>query len=444
MSKVSFAEVASAIYNKAITIEEIEKICARLKQVEITSDIAEIISSDPIESSRVIPYYRNLKSRVFSVFENYQDDFEIIQDLNMYLISKIPDAKLTRVKWPEPGRKTDLKFSKSGNINEITKVIHEVIFLLRIKENIDYENSAYRGFSNVVNWLFKTANSLKGDATQKVVHVVLTPRDHEFLTKNLKVESDTLAYRAFLQTINLVIFLASLPSFDDLIKRIKDLLSNKVQGLSIKRNLSDTTNVEPYYIWMSVLSPEERGVLIKIVGENFFNVQNKLLRKFRSFNAGTSGKDLELLKKRVDNKLTQGVKATIYGRLKIYRDVQMLPDVKHILTQRKGTHQLTDAELRRYSKDRRALSLFAEENIIASAYDVINKPIEIMDLTRFALLNPTTDKVFYYIGDIESSITYKSLIERESKNNLTEGEHILLLSIRSRAIQFVPGITRRE
>jgi len=330
-------------------------------------------------------------------------------------------------------------------MTEINKVISELIFLLRIKENIDYESSSYRGFSIIVNWLFKKANILKGDATQKVIHVVLEPRDHEFLTKNLKVESDTLSYRLFLQTINLVIYLASLPTVDDTVKRIKDFLSNKIEGFSIKKNLSDTTNIEPYYIWMSVLSPEERGLLIKTVGDNFINVQNKLLSRYQSSTPGTSAKELEVLKKRVDSLLSNGVKATIYGRLKIYHDIQRgSAEVRTLLSSRKGTHQLTDSELRRYAKERKALSLFAEENIVASCFGVIDKPIEIMDLTRHAILNPTTDKVFYYIGDIESSITYKSLVQRELENKLTVGEKNLLLSIKSRAIQFVPGITKRD
>jgi len=441
----SFADVASAIYNKAISNEEIEIIVTRLKKVEVSSDIADIISADPFESSRVIPYYRNLKARVFSCFNNVPDSFLTAQDLNMYLISRVPDGHLTRVDWPEPGKPSKLKFIKHGNITEINKCVSELIFLLKIKENIDYEASTYRGFSTIVNWLFKKANEFKTDATKKVVHVVLTPSDHKFLVNNLKVESDTLAYRLFLQLLNLVAYLASLPKgVDSTIDRLKDLLANKVEGFSIKKNLSDTTNVEPYYIWMSVLSPEERGVLIKIVGVNFFNEQNKLLRTYRSNNPGTSAKELELLKRKVDDNLPQGVKATIYGRLKVYRDLQAKnPEVRTLLQTRKGTHQLTDAEMRRYAKKQGALSLFAEENIIACAFNVSKKPIEIMDLTRKALLDPTTDKVFYFIGDIESSITYKSLLSKEQSKEITDGEKNLLLSIRSRAIQFVPGIHQR-
>jgi hypothetical protein len=428
-----------------MTEEEIAIISERLKKVEITNDIADIISSDPIESSKVIPYYRNLKYRTFSAFDKYPEEFETPQDFNLFLISKIPECTLTRVDWPEAGANSKLKFQKTGNIYEINKVISELIFLLRIKENIDYDNSSYKGFSSVTNWLFKKANDLKGDATSKVIHVVLQPRDHTFLTSALKVESDSLAYRLFLQTINLIIYLASLPSTDVLIQRIKDFLNNNVEGFLIKRNFTDTTNIEPYYVWMSVLSPEERGIVIKHVGENFFNTQNKLLRKYRSSKPGTSAIELMELKKKVDNLLSNGVKATVYGRLKIYHDIQRNnKEVIAILRERKGSKQLTDSELRRYAKKQGALSLFAEENIIASAYNVISKPIEIMDLTRNAILNPSTDRIFYYIGDIESSITYKSLLQKEVDKVISTEENALLLSIRSRAIQFVPGFSRRE
>jgi len=195
---------------------------------------------------------------------------------------------------------------------------------------------------------------------------------------------------------------------------------------------------------MSVLDPEERGLLIKRVGDNFFNTQNKLLRAYRGSNPGTSSLELEKLKKTVDSRLSQPIKATIYGRLAVYRDVKNSnSEAMDIISSRKGTKQLTDAELRRYANIRKATSLFAPENIVAGIYDLINKPIEIMDLTRHAFLDPTTSKVFYYTQDIESSVTYKDLAGKIAAGNANVGEAALFNSIKSRTIQFVPGISKR-
>jgi len=359
-------------------------------------------------------------------------------------MSEVPNGKLVKLEYPKPGLKTDLKFVKFGSMNELVKLVHELIFLLRIKDDIDYENSVYKGFSPVANWLFKIINQMKGDATQKVVHVVLTPKDHEFLVKNLKTEGDTLCYRAFQQTVNLLVLLASLPRVGPISKRLGDLLENKVSGFVIRRNLNDKSEIEPYYVWMSVLDPEERGLLIKRVGDNFFNTQNKLLRAYRGSNPGTSSLELEKLKKTVDSRLSQPIKATIYGRLAVYRDVKNSnSEAMDIISSRKGTKQLTDAELRRYANIRKATSLFAPENIVAGIYDLINKPIEIMDLTRHAFLDPTTSKVFYYTQDIESSVTYKDLAGKIAAGNANVGEAALFNSIKSRTIQFVPGISKR-
>jgi len=442
--KTLYADIAVSNKNIALDPNEIAEIISHLQKVEISSEISDVVTTDPIKSSEVIPYYRNLKHRVFSVFDTVQDDFLTAQNLNKYLISQLPEAKLTRQTWPKAGYKSPLRITKTGNIMEINKIIHELIFLFKIKEDIDYEASSYKGFSPVVNWLFKIANSCKSDATQKVVHVVLTPKDHVFLTDKLKVESETLAYRLLLQTVNLIALHASLPATTVLTKRIKDLLSNKIEGFAIKKTLTDATNAEPYYIWQTIMTPEERGILTTKVGENFFNTQNKIYRQFRSLNPGNSSHDLNALKRKVDSNLPQGVKATIYGRLKVYREIQESPEVRALLAKRKGTKQLTDAELRRYARDRRMLSLFAEENIVATCYNVVKKPIEIMDLTRNAYLDPLTGRAFYYTADVESTVTYRKLLSHERESCLSIGESALLQSIRSRMIQFIPGISRRE
>lgn len=358
---------------------------------------------------------------------------------------EIPDGTLTEIEYPQPGLKTSLTVAKLGNPTLITKVIKELIFLFRIKEDIDYDNTTYAGYSKITNWLMKTVKNFKNDATKRVVHVVLTPRDHSYLETELKCEGQTFAYKAFMQTLNLLVLLASLPKVGVIANRLGDLLENRVTGFSIARNLTDISDIEPYYIWQTVLSPEERGVIVKLVGDNFFNSQNKLLRKYRSNTPDNAAAELRLMKNRIDERLPQGTKATIYGRLKFYNALKKSnANVKRTLNEREGTKQLTNTELYSYAKDHGAISLFACENIVATCHRVIVKPIEIMDLTRNLYLNRDTGTVFYYKQDIESCFTYKSLIDKRNENRLSIGEAAFLQSIDSRAINFVPGVNRRD
>jgi len=442
--KLSYADIA-AKFESSIPHEELSEIIQRLETVDIIEKIADVTSLDPEQSSRVTPYYRNLKHKTFSVFNTIPDDLEIIQDFNMYLISQIHKAKLTRIDFPKPGLKTNLKFVKIGKTTEINNIISELIFLFRLKQDIDYENSRFKGFSSVGSWLFKTIAYFKKQGGD-VLHVVLSPKDHKFLVENLKTESDTLAYRAFLQMINLLCYIYwSADSRTDFKNRIGDILSNKIAGFVIKRNLTDTSDIEPYYIWTAITTPEERGVLIKRVEDNFFNEQNRLLREYRSSNSNDAALKLRRLKEKVDSRLSNNVKAVIYGRLRFYNDLKSKDDsVKKILHDRKGTKQLAIGETLRYARERKVLSLFATENIVATCHNVILKPTEIMDLTRNVYLDPVSDRMFYYSQDVTSCVTYKDLATKRAANNINLGESALLQSIESRMIQFVPGIHKRD
>jgi ribosomal protein S25 len=427
---------------KPIPTEEMDEIISTLSKVEIDSSIAEVISSDPNESSLVIPYYRNNKHRIYSVFEKYPDDLEIIQNLNLYLINEIPKASLVRIEFPQPGIKTSLKFSKLGSSTELNKFLSELIYLLEIRKDIDYAMSTYKGYSKLASWLLKTIGKHKRESG--VIHVVLQPRDHEFLTEILKTKSDTLVYRAFLQTISLLAEITTLPiTLTACTIRLNKLLKNEIPNLVLKRNLSDISDVEPYYIWASVTTPEERGVLTKTVKKNFFQEQNKILRKLRTKDNLTAHKELVNLKKEVDKELPNGVKATLYGRLKFYNHLKTQKDTKDSLAKRQGTKQLSIAEVHRHAKERGVLSLFSPDNIIATALGVVNKPTELIDLTKMIKFNPDTDHLFYYRQDIESSLTFKSLLTRESEGIITQMESLFLSAIISRCVQFVPGVDRR-
>jgi len=433
---------AAAGVNQTIPQEEMAQILLTLNKVEIDTSIADIISSDPTESSKVIPYYRNNKHKIYSVFEKYPDDLELVQNLNLYLINEIPKASLVRIDFPQPGLKTSLKFSKLGSSTELNKFLSELIYLLEIRKDIDYTMSTYKGYSRLASWLLKTIGKYKRDTG--VVHVTLQPRDHEFLTEILKTKSDTLVYRAFQQTISLLTEISTLPpTLTSCTLRLNKLLKNEIPNLVLRRNLSDVTDVEPYYIWVSVTTPEERGVLTKTAKKNFFQEQNKILRKLRTKDNTTAHKELIDLKKEVDKELPNGIKATLYGRLKFYNFLKSQKEIKESLATRQGTRQLSVAEVHRYARERGVLSLFSPENIIATALGVVNKPTELIDLTKFIKYNPDTDHLFYYRQDIESSLTYKGLLSREVEGKLTQQEGMLLAAINSRSIQFIPGVDRR-
>jgi hypothetical protein len=432
----NYRDVASGSKCEAISDSEMEYIIDTLSGVEIDSSVADVVTNDPKVSSKEIPYYRNNNHRIYSVFETpIPEDLEIIQNINLYLIAQIPLASLVRIPYPKPGLKTDLKFSKLGKSTKLKKFCSELIFLLEISKSIDYSETKFKGFSKLGSWLFKTVLRNRRDATEKVVHVNLTKEDHNFLRQELDTEGETLVYRAFQQTIVLLAMIASLPEeLSEITKRVSSLIGNKITGLVLKKNLSDSSNIEPYYIWSSVTTPEERGYLTKKVGENFFNRQNGLLRKFRSKNPENSEKELKSLKQLVDTKLNNGIKSTIYGRLKFYMSLKKRDDIKNTLSKRTGTKQLSVIEVHREAAIKGVLSIFATENIIATASDLIKKPIEIMDLTRLVLYHNSTDTTYYLTGDLESSTTYTSLRDTPPAN-LSKSEELLLNSIMSRSFK---------
>jgi len=439
--KLNYSEITQNI-ERALSDDEREVIYSQLKKVEISNDVVDIISTDPDKSSREIVYYRNLKVRVFSAFDKVQEDFLTSQNFNLYLIDQIPKARITRQIWPKVGLNTALRTVKTGNITEIDKIIKELIFLLRIKEDIDYTETQYKGFSPIVNWLMKTILKYRRDGG--VAHVTLTPGDHLWLCKNLKTDGETIAYKLFQQTIALLVLNASLTFNDEFHNRLRAILAGQLEGFSIKRNQTDLADIEPYYIWNAVTTPEERGILIKCAGENFFNEQNRLLRKFRNNTADTAiDQELRSLKARVDKRLAQGAKATIYGRLRFYSDLKREPEITQLLTKRAGTKQLSIGELHRYAKERGRLSIFAPENILATALDIIKKPIEIMDLTRCIYLNSDTNSMFYYKQDVESCLTVKTLYTHREERRISVEEEALLAMIETRMIQFIPGVSRR-
>jgi len=411
-----------------------------LKEVEIDSTVAEISAADPYVNSRKIVYYRNHKHRIYTVFENFPEDLKVLQALNMVLISEIPKATLVKIPYPKPGLKTDLNVVKLGDLTEITKVISEIIFLLRIKQDIDYENSSYKGYSKVMSWIIKLMKLFSTD--KKTVHVTLAPKDHEFLMNELNTGGETIAYKAFQQTINLLCMISSLNSNSEINKQLKAMTHEKNSMYKLEKSVNDVTNIEPYYIWLSVLSPSERGLLVNKSGRNFFTEQNKLMRQFRSIQPLDAEKKLHELKKDVDDRLPQGVKATIYGRLKFYNALKSEPEIKKLISSKKETKQLSLKEVLGYAKERSALSLFAEENIVATTLGIVSKPTEIMDLTRMIKLNRDTGVTFYYKQDIESCLTIKNSRTRVQQDGNNCREATFLSFLEPRTIQFVPGDKR--
>jgi len=210
----------------------------------------------------------------------------------------------------------------------------------------------------------------------------------------------------------------------------------------LEKSVNDVTNIEPYYIWLSVLSPSERGLLVNKSGRNFFTEQNKLMRQFRSIQPLDAEKKLHELKKDVDDRLPQGVKATIYGRLKFYNALKSEPEIKKLISSKKETKQLSLKEVLGYAKERSALSLFAEENIVATTLGIVSKPTEIMDLTRMIKLNRDTGVTFYYKQDIESCLTIKNSRTRVQQDGNNCREATFLSFLEPRTIQFVPGDKR--
>jgi len=436
---LNFLQMLEGTNKRALSDEELIEIENRIQKYDLNSKHAEIISRDPNKSSEEIPYYRNFKEMIFSLLTNIPAELLSLQDINAYLINEIPKSKITWI----PNERKSLsmsKYSKIGNVEGIKDIFGDFIFFLRLKKDVDYEESRITP-SEATKWILrfifnyesphevveedKQPSLTKAKDIKKhmqTLHVVFKPEDHTSLQKLTGLSSETKAYRLIMQLINLLVFHYRVMISGHVHQRLKDILEGKNQPVQLIRTVKDL-KVEPFHLWTSVTSLEERAVIKKRLGKDIVKDQSKLLDEYRRGKDNTAAKKLTDLQTEVKRTLPQGFFSVLYGRLKIYNQMRkshperfpVRPNTKDLRM------QMSYGEFLSYvNKDKLNIDLFAEENVTAICSGLINRSTEIVDLTTHVRFDETTKKMLYLRKDLSKSLTYRSWKENSSLNKICE------------------------
>jgi hypothetical protein len=174
----SWSEIASKTKKiELVPKEELDEIYRRVQTLTVSSDIAETVSADPIKNSKEIPYYRNSKRGVYSVFTDPPGPLRALQDVNILMISESEARQLTRIDYPLWSKDSTSSVKKVGDAGPLAKLAAEIAFILRFNRDIDYTTSSFKGFSQGLKWILRKIQSAKLKSSQRV-DLELTSKDH--------------------------------------------------------------------------------------------------------------------------------------------------------------------------------------------------------------------------------------------------------------------------
>jgi len=415
------AEVRNKIESSTLSSAKDELLQAGLRNNSIS-----IENFDPDEAAKSTLYYRNFKHGKFSMFSNILEDISIIQDASIIILASMSDTSIYQTPYSDWTKSADAKGHKLGNSIEARNLAEELIVLLRLKENIDYSSVTIRP-GPLTLWVLKFIQKHRSVGKENL-HVVFSPADHNYLQLALKNESTSLAYKAMTQLIGVIIYKLSQSIVDEHYRTIVEIINGTSDMFRLKSNLSDLRDTEPFYIWHSILSSEEKGILMKKAGD-FFKTQAGYLANHRKKPRDISHAEIITHQKEVWSKLK--CRSTIYGRMKFYNDLKRDQEVSRILSLRKGTKQLSYTETLVYAQKQGKLSIFATENIEAIELGVCEKPIELIDLTKCVLFRQNTGALYYNWDDISLTQTVRDL-EAKAKDDKDSKAASLLTSIMKR------------
>jgi len=403
--------------------EEREAIINRLKNQPMSIETGELITTDIESSSRITPYYRNFKHRLFSVFEDCPGELQVLQDISLLLIDKVSNATITRIPYAGNNPKAAYKFTQIGNIEVAKRLSEELIIILQLRDDIDYTLTRIKNPSPILKWILKYI-SMFSYSHGTGFHVVFDPQDHKVLQSLLNTESNRLVYRVILQIINLLIYHYKVLPGSPIKQKVDEFINPQSPNyVAVRRNVSDLKNIEPLYIWTCILSPVERREIVRFSGiNNLFQLQSQLLQKWKSTNPGDAEKQLLQINDTLHKQLPQGVFAIIYGRLGHYRKIREDPSFSSnfgINPKTKTKAQAAyNAVVQMFQQTGKA-SLIAEENILWILYKYISRGTEITDLTQCTKYDPKTNRPHYYWGDILHSKSIARLADKARKGDLT-------------------------
>jgi len=425
---VSYANAATKKIT-ALAQEELDKLTELVNTVPIDQNTIQVNYIDIAKSSTLTAYYRNFREKIFSLFSNLAGGLENLQAVNALLISEITGAKITWIDYQDEKEKKAVKYiERIGNIERLEKVYSEIIFILRMKKDIDYETSEIN-YSDITKWMLKKVSLFNDNGAN--FHYVFTPDDHRYCQEKLNLRTDSLAYRCFIQLLSLIAYTFYRVNDSKYYKLLQDIISAKGNKAVIKHTANDLKDIDLYHVWNNVTSPLERGMIInklrkavpeivKFANGNIWIQQNLLLRKFRNGDSDAHA-ELKELNSLVKRGLTNSFFSVLYGRLKEYHGLRKTEPGLFPKNPKTGvTSQLPYGDFLRVMETRNKLDLFAEENITSIFTGAFERSTEIGEITSLARLDRPTNKVYYRRDELGNSILYKRILRELEGPNPSE------------------------
>jgi hypothetical protein len=422
---LTYSKVAESSSIHIVDSEVNKAAKAVVNQTAVSTKVATLISNDADTNSRNIPYYRNPRKGIWSTFENPPDVVRTISAVNILVLDRVPNQKLNVVKYDDYRSNPSASTSKVGFGEQVNILAQELIILLQLKDDLDYENTVIKQYSDLLKFILNKIKTVPRTGNLKDADLQFTPQEHVTLQRLLNTSSDSIVYRCTLQTIYLLactIEVVSSP-YHSLICRAID---GKVSNLPIRRQASDL-NIDPLYQWSCILSPWERQQIVLLCGIDVFRKQSQLLDKYRRSSSEAIRLELLELNKTLKTRVPEALFAVIYGRMKQYHSFKNKAENKDKTNVNKSANragQIPYSKLLRYMSQEGKLDLFSEETFAVVIFNCRRRATEIADLTRFIQYDAELN-IMYYTGTKVSNSRSLQLLRQEAKSGKKESQDFL-------------------
>jgi len=191
--------------------------------------------------------------------------------------------------------------------------------------------------------------------------------------------------------------------------------------------MNDAGNIEPYYLWLIVLSQNEKKALIEFVGEDFFKRQRNLLDKFKkSKNAGVESVELHNLQDKIKSILPKNVFPVIYGRLKKYHELRKAGEIEKYKNLNK-IKAINYGDWIKIINERIVMNdLLCDIPLVGILNGSIKSSLDIQDMTKESFWDSQTKKWMFKAENINGC---KSLFEIAKKAKSDDKPSIDILTL---------------
>jgi len=320
----------------------------------------------------------------------------------------LPEAHLVRIDYnsyfDDQKNPTHLKM---GDASVLNVFYEELIYLLHLKDDINYELSRKTKYSPLIKKFIKKV-SMARLARDKSIG--FSADEIKNLQQDTGLSANTVSFKMFQQTYDLVLAVSKC-SQSGLQKFCVDMLTN-ASDCKVKHSINEIGQIEAINLYSTVLSPYERQYVAETVVFTLSTINNegkqvpKSLNVFQYFNFWskkyrngdiTAIKPLKSIKTQVTELLGKPMLAIIYGRFKLLKELKL----KKLLTADRNTKRISYNNFISCIWDKKyEMSIMAEECFHSLMHREVTRSTEISALTRHVRWDSETHSQYYYSDDV--------------------------------------------